>query len=97
MGFFRHTEREKWAAPLGGSIPAAQLGLPSLDTRGAELYGKGLPRGVLLPRLQPDRPPVNYWMSPQDLTSYRYVPGQLILVNSPAGSSAISTTGRRSP
>jgi type IV secretion system protein VirD4 len=33
----------------------------------------------MLPRLTPDRPPVNHWMAPHELSAYAYVPGQIIL------------------
>jgi type IV secretion system protein VirD4 len=42
-------------------------------------YESMLPRGVLVPRLLPDRPPVNYWMPPHELAGYKFVPGQIIL------------------
>ena len=38
-----------------------------------------LPRGVLVPRFLPDRPPVNYWMAPHELARHAFVPGQIIL------------------
>ena len=42
---------------IGAVATQAHLGLPALDARSRELYGKALPRGVLLPRFVPDRPP----------------------------------------
>ena len=79
MGWFAKSEREKWASPLTLSRPQAHLGLPALDERSRSLYGEALPRGVLLPRFVPDRPPINYWMRPEELARYRYLPGQIIL------------------
>jgi len=79
MGWFEKTEREKWATPYALAQPQTYLGLPGLDVRSQELYGKVLPRGVLVPRFVPDRPPVNYWMRPHDLLRYEYLPGQIIL------------------
>jgi type IV secretion system protein VirD4 len=64
---------------LALSHPEAHLGLPALDLRGQELYGKLLPRGVMLPRLVPERPPINYWMAPHELARYTYAPGEIIL------------------
>jgi type IV secretion system protein VirD4 len=79
MVWFKKTEREKWASPLALSRPQRHLGLPALDARSRELYEKALPRNVLLPRGLPNRPPVNYWMSPEQLAQHVYVPGQIIL------------------
>ncbi|MGD0185323.1 MAG: type IV secretory system conjugative DNA transfer family protein [Roseiarcus sp.] len=79
MSWWNPTEREKWASPLALSRPQSHLGLGALDDRSRELYGKTLPRGVLLPRFVPDRPPVNYWMAPHELARYAYLPGQIIL------------------
>ena len=78
MDWFK-TERAKWAARDGFSNTQAHLGLPALDERSRELYEKYLPRNVLLPRLTPDRPRVNYWMAPHELARHSYVPGQIIL------------------
>lgn len=79
MGWFKQTERERWASPHALSSPQCHLGLPALDPRSRELYERALPRNVLVPRFAPDRPPVNYWMSPRDLSRYAYLPGQIIL------------------
>jgi type IV secretion system protein VirD4 len=79
MSWLFPTEREKWASPAVLSRPQRHLGLPALDARSRELYDKALPRNVLLPRGVPNRPPVNYWMSPQELAQHVYVPGQIIL------------------
>ena len=79
MGLFKPTERERWASPIGLSQLQRHLGLSALDDRSQELYGKALPRRISAPRFVPDRPPLNYWMSPQDLTRYAFVPGQIIL------------------
>lgn len=78
MDWFK-TEREKWAGDEALSQEPAYLGLPSLDGRSRELYEKYLPGNVLLPRLTPDRPRVNYWMAPHELAQHAYVPGQIIL------------------
>jgi type IV secretion system protein VirD4 len=79
MSWLFPTEREKWATPLARAQPRSQLGLPALDQRSRELYERVLPRGVQVPRFVPDRPPVNYWMSPHDLLRYAYLPGQIVL------------------
>jgi type IV secretion system protein VirD4 len=79
MSWFKRTEREKWASPFVLARPQAHLGLPALDARSRDLYEKALPRGVLLARFNPDRPPVNYWMPPNELARHGYVPGQIIL------------------
>jgi type IV secretion system protein VirD4 len=79
MALFERTEREKWASPIGLSQLQQHLGLPALDSGSRDLYERALPRGLLVPRFAPDRPPVNYWMSPQELLRYTYVPGQIIL------------------
>jgi type IV secretion system protein VirD4 len=77
--WFGPTEREKWASPAALSNPAAYVGLSALDSRSRELFETVLPRGVLVPRFVADRAPVNYWMSPQELLRYAFVPGQIIL------------------
>jgi len=79
MGWLEKTEREKWASPAALSHTQQHLGLPGLDARSQALYGQALPRGVLLPRFVPDRPPVNYWMRPNDLLRYSYLPGQIVI------------------
>ena len=79
MSWWKPTEREKWASPVAWSHPQTHLGLPALDARSRELYERALPRGVLLPRFVPDRPPLNYWMPPHQLAQYAYLPGQIIL------------------
>src|ERR1700692_297230 len=79
MNWFKPTEREKWASSAALTRTQPYLGLPALDTLSRELYEKALPRGVLSPRLTPDRPPVNYWMQPHQLAQHTFVPGQIIL------------------
>lgn len=79
MGWFKPTERERWASLRALSATQPSLGLPALDHRSRELYERALPRNVMVPRFVPDRPPVNYWMSPQALSRYGYLPGQIIL------------------
>jgi hypothetical protein len=79
MKWWTPTERQKWASPLALSRTQSHLGLASLDDRSQELYGTTLPRGVTAPRFTPDRPPLNHWMSPEDLARYAYLPGQIIL------------------
>lgn len=79
MSWFKQTERERWASPHALSQTQTHLGLPALDHRSRELYERALPRNVLLPRFTLDRPPVNYWMSPQELSQYAFQPGQIIL------------------
>lgn len=73
------TERENWATPVSALPARPYLGLPAFDARSRELYERALPRGVLAPRFTADRPPVNYWMAPHELTRYRWRPGQIIL------------------
>jgi type IV secretion system protein VirD4 len=68
-----------WAEPYALATPQRHIGLPALDARSQLLYGHALPRGVLVPRFTPDRPPVNFWMRPHELASHAYVPGQIIL------------------
>ena len=79
MGWFKPTERERWASPAALANPNSYMGLPAFDARSRDLYERALPRGVLVPRLAPDRPPVNHWMPPHDLARYAFVPGQIIL------------------
>jgi type IV secretion system protein VirD4 len=79
MSWLFPTEREKWASPFAHSQTQSHIGLPALDGRSRELYEKTLPRGVLLPRFEPDRQPINYWMPPHELMKHAYVPGQIIL------------------
>jgi type IV secretion system protein VirD4 len=78
-GWFEKSEREKWASSFALAQPQRYLGIPALDERSQSLYGDVLPRGVLAPRLAPDRPPLNYWMRPHELLRYRYLPGQIII------------------
>jgi type IV secretion system protein VirD4 len=79
FGLFNKTEREKWASPLPLVRPAQHVGLPALDDHARRLYDTGLPRGVLLPRAVPQRPPVNHWMRPSDLLEFAHRPGQIML------------------
>ena len=78
MDWFK-TEREKWADRDGVSKEPSHLGLPASMIVAASFTNKYLPRNVLLPRLTPDKPRVNYWMAPHDLARHSYVPGQIIL------------------
>jgi type IV secretion system protein VirD4 len=50
-----------------------------MDVRSRTLYERDLPRSVLVPRFGADRPPVNYWMPPHELSRYAFQPGQIIL------------------
>jgi type IV secretion system protein VirD4 len=79
MSWLFPTEREKWASPFALSPTQSHIGLPALDSRSRELYEKALPRGVLVPRFEPDRQAINYWMPPHELIKHAYVPGQIIL------------------
>ena len=79
FGWFERSERDKWASPLPLVRPAAHVGLPVLDVHAQQLYGTGLPRGVLMPRAMAERPPVNHWMRPSDLLQFRFRAGQTIL------------------
>jgi hypothetical protein len=69
-GWFGPTERQKWASSAALSNPEMRLGLPALDRSSRALFEQALPRGVLAPRLSPDREPVNYWMPPHELAGY---------------------------
>lgn len=76
---FRRSEREQWASPLPLVRPVQQLGLPALDDHARALYDTGLPRGVLLPRARPSRPPINHWVRPSELLAFRHRTGQIVL------------------
>jgi type IV secretion system protein VirD4 len=73
------SERQIWADKGGRVLLQPQPTLLSFDARSRELYGKALPRGVLLPRLDRDRERINFWMSPEELLKMQYRDGQLIL------------------
>ena len=79
MGWFKKTERARWASPLALSRTQAHIVLPAMDAHSRALYEQALPRGVLVPRFTPDRPAVNHWMTPQELAQHAYQPGQIIL------------------
>ena len=76
---FQPTERERWASSAALSHPQTHMGLTTFDSHSRELYERVLPRGVLVPRFMPDRPPVNYWMAPHELLQHTFLPGQIIL------------------
>src|SRR5262249_51410542 len=76
---FGNKERKKWVSPLVLASPQGHLGITALDPRSRELYERALPRGVLVPRFMPDRPPVNHWMAAHELARHAFVPGQIIL------------------
>lgn len=78
LDLFR-SERRKWRTPLASAGMRPSHSLSSMDARSRELFETALPRGVLLPRLLPDRERMNYWMSPTELMRHRYVDGQLVL------------------
>jgi type IV secretion system protein VirD4 len=78
MDWFK-SERQKWATPIDHAPLRSTPTLRDFDTRSRELYGTALPRGVLLPRLEPDRERINYWMSPAQLMRHRFELGQIIL------------------
>lgn len=73
------TERQKYRIPIRRAHQQAFPALQSFDARSQELYGTGLPRGVLVPRLDKDRERINFWMSPSELLRHRYVPGQILI------------------
>ena len=79
MSWFKPTERERWGARAGVSRPNSYVGLPAFDQRSRELYERTIPRGVMVPRFVPDRPPLNQWMPPHELLNYTYLTGQIIL------------------
>lgn len=76
---WQKSEYQKWAGRVPLSGGRRQLGLPALDPRSQQLYGQVLPRGVLMPRLVADRPPLNYWMEAHQLAAMRWAPGQIML------------------
>jgi type IV secretion system protein VirD4 len=78
MDWFK-SERQKWATKIHLAQLQSTPNLSGFDARSRELYGTALPRGVLLPRLQPDRERINYWMSPTELLKHRFEFGQIIL------------------
>jgi type IV secretion system protein VirD4 len=73
------SEREQWGTKLALTPDRPRIGLPQLDAQSARLYAQALPRGVPIARPWPERPPINRWMSPDEVMAYRYMPGQLIL------------------
>jgi type IV secretion system protein VirD4 len=73
------SERQKWRTRIHLARLRNHSNLPGFDARSRELYGTALPRGVLLPRLEPDRERVNYWMSPTELMKHRFQLGQIIV------------------
>jgi type IV secretion system protein VirD4 len=79
MSWWKPTERERWARPVGVARTGRFVGLPAIDSRGRELYETALPRGVRVPRFTPERPPANFWMPPHELQRHIFVPGQIIL------------------
>lgn len=79
MDWFK-SERRKFAASIRTVHARVRPNLPGFDARSRELYEKAIPRGVLLPRLEPDRERINYWMSPAELLgNHRFQPGHIIL------------------
>ncbi|HEX4409033.1 MAG TPA: type IV secretory system conjugative DNA transfer family protein [Xanthobacteraceae bacterium] len=79
MHWFGNRERERWATSIEQSPLQERTGLPALDNRSRDLYERGLPRGVTVPRLTEDRPPFNEWMAPGEVLRRRYQSGQVIL------------------
>jgi type IV secretion system protein VirD4 len=79
MSWLFPTEYERWATPATQAQPQQHLGLTGLDARSHDLYGRALPRNVLMPRGMPNRPAQSYWMPPHELAQHAYVPGQIIL------------------
>jgi type IV secretion system protein VirD4 len=78
MDWFK-SERQKWATKRHHQLLRTDLSLSGFDVRSHELYGKALPRGVLLPRLEADRERINFWMSPRELMNFQFRMGQIIL------------------
>lgn len=78
MDWFK-SERQKWATKIYRTRLQSTPNLAGFDARSQELYGTALPRGVLMPRLRPDRERINYWMSPFELMRHRFEFGQIIL------------------
>jgi type IV secretion system protein VirD4 len=73
------SERQKYATRISDAPEDFRPTLTDFDPASRELYEKALPRGVLMPRLEPDRDRENLWMSAYHLLQHRYVPGQLII------------------
>jgi type IV secretion system protein VirD4 len=78
MDWFK-SERQKWTTKIHLTQLRSNPTMTGFDARSRELYGTALPRGVLLPRLEPDRERINYWMSPSELMRHRFQFGQIIL------------------
>lgn len=78
MNWFR-SEFQKWGVPVDRARLTDHFGLPQMDARTRELLERRLPRGVTSARLQRDRERFNLWMSPQQLMSYRFKMGQLLI------------------
>ena len=79
MRLWRRKERDRWPTRLVLANTQQHFGLPAMDARSRQLYEQGLPRGVLVPRFTPDRPPLNHWMAAHELAEHIYQPGQIIL------------------
>lgn len=79
MSWFGNRERKRFAINIEYTRTSERVGLPALDPRSRDLYERALPRRVQVPRLTPDRPPRNYWMSPHELMAHAYRGGDLIM------------------
>jgi type IV secretion system protein VirD4 len=75
----RRRERDKWASRLSIVNPESHIGIPALDEATARLYGKGLPRNVMMPRPDADREAVNHWMRLSEGIQRKFQPGQIML------------------
>ncbi|MCA1363410.1 type IV secretory system conjugative DNA transfer family protein [Bradyrhizobium sp. IC3069] len=78
MDWFK-SERQKYRTRLSEAQLGRYPSLSGFDARSAELYGKALPRGVLLSRLDRDCERMTFWMPPAQLLSYQFQFGQIIL------------------
>jgi hypothetical protein len=58
--YFFQSERRIWSRPKAETGSRWKPVLPAFGAKAADLYGKAIPRGILLPRLEPDRERINY-------------------------------------
>ena len=79
LDWFKRSEHKLKQTHLTRVSDYVRPALLNFDPLSALFMKKVLPRGVLIPRLDPDRERHNYWMSPYRLLQHRYAPGQLII------------------
>ncbi|WP_441234506.1 type IV secretory system conjugative DNA transfer family protein [Bradyrhizobium sp. 930_D9_N1_4] len=73
------SEFSRWGKPVERAELLDYYGLPQMDEGSRALFETLLPRGVTSARLERDRERVNYFMSPGQLLTHRYRPGQLMI------------------